>query len=69
MLGPIEEKIGSAIHDFKMKPGLLESKLAIREDFAGLSDGFKKIFAQDRKDQRMVIPVAGFGGHRRGDKS
>ena len=52
-----------------MKPGLLESKLAIREDFAGLSDGFKKIFAQDRKDQRMVIPVAGFGGHRRGDKS
>lgn len=50
MLVPIEEKIGSAICDFTIKPKILESKLAIRDDFAGLSDGFKKIFASDRKD-------------------
>jgi len=38
-------------------------------EFAGLSDGFKKIFASDKKDQKMVIPVVGYGGHRRGDRS
>jgi len=40
-LKPIEEIIGSGITEFKMKPKILESRLAIREEFAGLSDGFK----------------------------
>jgi len=35
----------------------------------GLSDGFKKLMASDKKDQKMVIPIAGYGGHRRGDYS
>ena len=35
----------------------------------GLSDGFKKIFSKDQKDVKMVIPIAGYGGHRRGDRS
>ncbi len=37
--------------------------------FFGLSDGFKKIFANDKKDSKMVIPICGYGGHRRGDRS
>ena len=55
--------------DFSVKPKLLEGKLAASPDFAALSDGFKKIFAQDKSDVKMVVPIAGFGGHRRGDKS
>ena len=35
----------------------------------GLSDGFKKIFPADRKDIKMALPIAGYGGHRRGDRS
>jgi hypothetical protein len=34
-----------------------------------MSDGFKQIFANDKKDQKMVIPIVGYGGHRRGDRS
>jgi hypothetical protein len=34
-----------------------------------LSDGFQKIFANDKADQKMVIPIVGYGGHRRGDRS
>ena len=52
-----------------IKPRLLEGNLAQNMEFAGLSDGFKKIFASDKKDQKMVIPVVGYGGHRRGDRS
>jgi hypothetical protein len=39
------------------------------EQFFRLSDGFKKIFAEDKKDSKMIIPVVGYGGHRRGDRS
>ena len=52
-----------------IKPRLLEGNLANKMEFAGLSDGFKRIFATDKKDQKMVIPVVGYGGHRRGDRS
>ena len=55
--------------EFNVKPKILESKLASREEFFGLSDGFKKIFVRDKDDQKMVVPIAGFGGHLRGDKS
>jgi len=33
-----------------VKPKLLESKVAENEQFFRLSDGFKKIFANDKKD-------------------
>lgn len=38
-------------------------------DFVNLSNGFKKIFANDRADRNIVIPISGYGGHRRGDRS
>jgi len=34
-----------------------------------LSDGFKKVFAKDKADEKMIIPISGYGGHRRGDRS
>jgi hypothetical protein len=48
--GDVEQKLGSSIADFNVKPKLLESKISTRQDFAMLSDGFKKIFSQDKKD-------------------
>ena len=68
-LNDFESKLGTTVMDFNVKPKLLEGKLAASPDFAALSDGFKKIFAQDKSDVKMVVPIAGFGGHRRGDKS
>ena len=52
-----------------IKPKWIESKVADNKDFYNLSDGFKRLFADDKKDQKMVIPVVGYGGHRRGDRS
>lgn len=46
----IEARLGSSIADFNVKPKVLESKISTRQDFAMLSDGFKKIFTQDKKD-------------------
>lgn len=40
-----------------------------REQFFNMSDGFKKIFPGDPQDKKMVLPIAGYGGHRRGDRS
>ena len=45
-----EKQLGSTMADFNVKPKLLESKVSTRQDFAMLSDGFKKIFSEDRKD-------------------
>ena len=50
-------------------PRILESKVSEKPDFYNLSDGFKKIFADDKKDKKLVVPVVGYGGHRRGDRS
>lgn len=52
-----------------IKPRLLEAKIAESDKFFNLSDGFQKIFANDKKDQKLVIPICGYGGHRRGDRS
>jgi len=52
-----------------VKPKVLESKVAHKEAFFNLSDGFKKVFSNDGVDQKMVVPVVGYGGHRRGDSS
>jgi len=27
------------------------------------------VFSSDKSDQKMVVPVVGYGGHRRGDTS
>lgn len=61
--------MGATFMDFNVKPKVLESKISQRDDFFNLSDGFKKIFAKDPKDVKMIIPIAGYGGHRRGDRS
>ena len=50
-------------------PRILESKISEKPDFYNLSDGFKKIFADDKKDMKLIVPVVGYGGHRRGDRS
>ena len=34
-----------------------------------MSDGFQKIFTNDNKDTHLVIPISGYKGHKRGDKS
>lgn len=51
-----------------IKPKLLESGVTQSDKFFGLSDGFKKIFANDKKDEKMIIPICGYAGHRRGDR-
>ena len=52
-----------------VRPRILESKVAENRDFYNLSDGFKRIFADDKKDRKLIVPVVGYGGHRRGDRS
>ena len=52
-----------------IKPRLLESGMATNTDFASMSNGFKKIFTNDNDDSKMVLPIAGYGGHVRGGKS
>lgn len=49
-LTDVEKKLGSTMNDFDVKPKILEGKIGSRNEFMGLSDGFKKIFASDNKD-------------------
>jgi len=49
-----------------VKPSLLEKKLAENPEFQQLPEGFKRIFAEDKKDQDMHLPVVGYSGHRKG---
>mgnify|MGYP001491938684 CR=1 FL=1 len=49
-MNPTERRMGSTFTDFDVRPKILESKISQRDDFFNLSDGFKKIFAADRKD-------------------
>jgi hypothetical protein len=53
----------------ELKPRLLESKVVTKKGFFNLSNGFQKIFANDEKDKKMSIPIAGYAGHQRGDKA
>ena len=53
----------------QVKPRILESKVSENPEFYNLSDGFKRIFGDDKKDQKVIVPVVGYGGHRRGDRS
>jgi len=68
-LSEIEKKLGSTMNDFDVKPKILENKFGSRNEFMSLSNGFKQIFVHDTGDQKMVIPISGYGGHRRGDRS
>ena len=34
-----------------------------------MTDGFKNVFTNDKKDRKMVISVVGYSGHRRGNRS
>lgn len=52
-----------------VKPRLLESRVIEDEKFLYLSDGFKRVFSNEREDKNIVLPIAGYGGHRRGDRS
>lgn len=52
-----------------IKPRMIESRAVRNSEFFTLGEGFKKVFACDKDDQKMVIPVVGYGGHRRGDRS
>lgn len=54
--------------DVDVKPRLLETKLATRQDFLKISDGFKSVFGNDDKED-FKIPIVGYTGHRKGEKS
>jgi hypothetical protein len=61
--------MGGTMSDFN-KPkanDMLDEKT--REQFFNMSDGFRKIFPSDKSDRKMIIPISGYGGHRRGDRS
>ena len=60
--------MGSTYIEFNVKPKILESKVSQQQDFCELSDGFKKVFAKDKDDLKLVLPISGYGGHRRGDR-
>lgn len=50
-----------------VKPAVLEKGLAQNENFARLSNGFKRVFTEDCADRAMKIPVVGYTGHRKGE--
>ena len=52
-----------------MKPKLLESGLAAKPEFQNLSDGFKQALYSNKTDEHMRLPIVGYCGHRKGEKS
>jgi hypothetical protein len=52
-----------------VKPRLLESGVSESPHFSKLSENFKNIFALDKKDINLVLPISGYAGHRRGASS
>lgn len=65
----MDQTFSGARTTMNIKPRLIESKVSEKTDFYNLSDGFKRVFADDKKDKKLIIPVVGYGGHRRGDRS
>ena len=53
----------------EVKPALLESRVSSSKNFASMSNFYQKVFTNDKADVKMVIPVVGYGGHRRGDRA
>ena len=64
-----ERKLGSTFTNFNVRPAILETRLSSANDFMQLSDGFKQALISDKKDSKLIIPISGYGGHRRGDRS
>ena len=52
-----------------MKPAVLERNFTSNKDFDSLPENFKKLFTEDQKDQKMKLPIVGYGGHRKGEKA
>ena len=57
------------LKDVDVKPRLLESRVTEDGNFMKLSDGFRRVFANEKEDKKIILPIAGYGGHRRGDRS
>lgn len=57
------------LKQIEIKPRLLETKITEDLNFMKLSDGFRRLFSNEREDRKIVLPISGYGGHRRGDKS
>lgn len=53
----------------QLKPLLIEGQLGTHEDFFKLSNRFKEALTNDRQDRKMILPISGYQGHRRGDRS
>ena len=53
----------------QMKPKLLESGLAAKPEFQNLPEKFKELMSSDKRDQGMRLPIVGYCGHRKGEKS
>ena len=64
-----ERKLGSTFTNFNVRPAILETRISSANDFMKLSDGFKQALMQDKHDAKLVIPISGYAGHRRGDRS
>ena len=47
-LTPNEQALGATLTDFNVRPKILEAKFCTRNEFFGLSDGFKKILSLDK---------------------
>ena len=65
----MDQQFSGSMATTAVKPRILESRVSEKPDFYNLSDGFKRIFADDKKDMKIIVPVVGYGGHRRGDRS
>ena len=52
-----------------IKPRLLENGLANNPDFQKLSPAFQSILASEKKETEMRLPICGYAGHRKGEKS
>jgi len=52
-----------------IKPRLLENGLANHPEFQTLSPAFKEILASEDGEMSMRLPICGYAGHRKGDKS
>lgn len=57
------------LFDTNIKPLLIESRLGHHEEFFNMTSRFKEVLTDDRQDRNMVLPICGYQGHRRGDRS
>lgn len=55
--------------EIAIKPSVLEKGFATNDNFARLSDGFKRVFTEDNAERGMKIPIVGYTGHRKGEKA